>query len=106
MEKVWRWLILESMNPSLVKALSIDMVYNWFMNGVDRFDELRAAQSTEWKEMQVTMLVFTFLFDASIINAYAVYMTMNSSKQVLSLRELKPQIVEELVGQYVFERSQ
>lgn len=69
------------------------------MNGVDRFDQLRAAHATERKEMLVPMSIFTFLLDASIINAYALYITMPADDGVgeVTLREFKRQIAESLV---------
>lgn len=83
MAKIRRWLGHESMHLSLVEVPPILTAYNLFMNGIDCFDQLRASNSTEQNEMHVTVHVFTFWLDASVINAYAVYRTMKYGKQVM-----------------------
>lgn len=89
----------ESMYPSIIEVPSIVLAYNMLMNGVYRFDQLRASHETERKEMRVTMSILTFLLDAIIINEYALYRTIpvEEGEGRFSLREFKRQIAESLV---------
>lgn len=64
------------MHATVIEVPAIVMSYNLFMNGVDRFDQLRSSHSIARREKRVPMSVFTFLLDPSIVNAFALYNTM------------------------------
>ena len=44
--------------------------YNYFMNGVDIADQLQARFTTKQKTSQTWMLLFYYLLDTAICNAY------------------------------------
>lgn len=46
---IWRWQRNEKMNATIVKVPAIFLAYNLFMNGVDRYDQLQAGNSTAQK---------------------------------------------------------
>lgn len=91
MVKTRRWKEEESMNATIVEISSIIMAYSWFMNGVDRFDQLRSSHTTARKEARTPMSVFTFLLDASILNGYTLhrYIAPEFRETILLLREFK-----------------
>lgn len=70
-----RWMGTEAMHATVIEVPAILMSYNLFMNGIDRFDQLRSSHSIE-REKRVPMSVFTLLLDPSIVNAFALYNTM------------------------------
>lgn len=60
----------ESMHPTTLELPSLVMAYRIFLNGVDRFDQMRASHGPERKEGRVPMYIFKFLHKASVINAH------------------------------------
>ena len=71
------------------------------MNSVDRFDQYRQTYITLRRERRVTMSIFTFLLDASIYNAYAVYQQLNISEprsKVMDMKEFRRIVITQLVG--------
>ena len=97
--KIRRWMGTESLHPTIIEVPAVVMTYNLFMNGVGRFDQLRASHTTARKERRVPMYIFTFLLDASVINAYALYKALDnpSGAPLVSFSEFKRQVAEHFV---------
>lgn len=75
------------------------MSHNLFTNGIDMFDQLRAANTNVRQERHVTMYVFKFLFDYSTQNAYAPYRAIwDRSRPLMFFFNIKRNIAESLVG--------
>lgn len=48
------------------------VVYNYLMNGVDKFDQVRDTNACVRKEMIVSMSIFGFIIDSCIQNSYSI----------------------------------
>lgn len=72
------------------------MIYNHFMNGASRIVQLLLSGGAKRREKRVPKSVFIFLFDASMLNAYAPYneVIVNSEKKHIECGEFKRQIAE------------
>ena len=99
--KMKRWTKKDIYHRSEYMVPSIIVAYNIFMNSVDRFDQYRQTYITLRRERRVTMSIFTFLLDASIYNAYAVYQQLNISEprsKVMDMKEFRRIVITQLVG--------
>ena len=69
--------------------------YNKFMNSVDCMDQLRPTNPTRRCEQRLEMSLFTFILDASCLNAYAVYKVLYPlQSHKVGFREFKRRICE------------
>lgn len=69
------------------------------MNGVDRVDQLRYTNPTRRKEMRLSMSLFTWLLDLSIINSFALMKHIQKKpKAPQTLREFKRRVCESLAA--------
>ncbi|POM78669.1 Hypothetical protein PHPALM_3774 [Phytophthora palmivora] len=75
-------------------APTVIAVYDRFMNGVDRVDQLRSTNSNRRCEKRLDMIIFTWLLDIALINAYTLLKRMG--EQVSTLREFKRKIADTL----------
>ncbi|POM69273.1 LOW QUALITY PROTEIN: Hypothetical protein PHPALM_14459 [Phytophthora palmivora] len=75
-------------------APTVIAVYNRFMNGVDRVDQLRSTNPNRRREKRLDMTIFTWPLDTALINAYALLKRMG--EQVPTLREFKRKIADTL----------
>lgn len=96
------------MNATIVKVSAIVFALNLFMNGVDRYNQMRAGNSTARRERRVPMSLFIFSLDASVMEGYALYRSLMDMEDVqrsgcamTSLREFKVHIREACVAPYV-----
>lgn len=99
-----RWTGNECIHRTIFHVPAIVVAYNLFMNGVDRFDQLRSTNACVRKESKVTMTLFTFLLDASIQNAFTVRNVMHPEKKT-TLREFKRVVAQQLVDDYLQDRE-
>ena len=99
-----RWTGNECIHRTIFLVPAIVVAYNLFMNGVDRFDQLRSTNACVRKESRVTMTLFTFLLDASIQNAFTVRNAMHPEKKS-TLREFKRVVAQQLVDDYLQDRE-
>ena len=67
-----RWTGDESMKRTRFMVLVMIVIYNLFMNAVDRFDQKHAACAILRKEMRVSKSIFTF-FNLFFCNYFIVY---------------------------------
>ena len=98
-----RWRGHESFHRSVIKVPSLVLACNAFMNGVDRFDQLRSTNAIARKEKRVSMSLFTFMLDAAILNAYALH-KQESDTPLLVPREFKRRIAEAFVTPELMKR--
>ena len=89
------------MSKSIFNVPAPIVVYNLFMNGVDRFDQLRSTNPCQRKEMRVTMTMFTYLIDAAIQNAFTIHSMIDTEQSFDCLREFKRSLSMDLVGPWV-----
>ncbi|GMF54288.1 unnamed protein product [Phytophthora fragariaefolia] len=75
-------------------APTIIAVYNRFMNGVDRVDQLRSTNPNRRREKRLDMTLFIWLLDMATINAYALLKKTTTTS--VTLHEFKIRIVESL----------
>lgn len=92
--KLRKWMDNERMHATTVEAPAVFTGDIHYMSFVDRFDQLRAAHKTDRKERCITMSIFRFLLDARVINAYALYSTLEggADKRLMTLQEFKRQV--------------
>lgn len=62
-----RWMETESMHATVLEVPAILLAYNIFMNGVDRFDQLRSSHCIERRKSRVPMSIFAIVLDESIV---------------------------------------
>ena len=70
------------------------------MNSVDRFDQYRQTNCTERREKRVPMSILTFLLDAAINNAYALYQKLKIDDTV-NFKEFKRRIASQLAPEII-----
>ena len=97
LSKIKRWLGKEVFHRTILRVPAIVVAYNIFMNSVDRFDQYRKTNELLRREKRVNMSIFTFLIDASINNAYALFRKLFPEKKI-SMTEFKRRIAEQLVS--------
>ena len=78
------------------------MLYNKFMGGVDKNDQLRKYYHVALKCWKFYRYVFWFLLEASVINAYILYCNFctEQSSALNTLVKFRLQLYRELVGDY------
>ena len=92
-----RWRGDESFHRSVIKVPSLALACSVFMNGVDRFDQLRSTNAIVRKEKRVSMSLFTFMLDAAVLNAFALS-KQESPELTMTARGFKRRIAEALVA--------
>ena len=70
LESLYRWTSDQSMHRKEFRVPSLIVAYNLMMNGVDRFDQIRATDPTQRREKRVSMSIFTFSLDLSLYNSF------------------------------------
>ena len=92
-----RWTGNEIYHKTKLLVPAVIVAYNIFMNSVDRFDQYRQTNITQRREKRVPMSIFTFILDACINNAYAIYQKINKTTTI-DMKEFKRRIAEQLVA--------
>ena len=95
-----RWIGGETFHRTELKVPAIIVAYNLFMNSVDRFDQVRSTNITARREKRVSMSIFTFLLDASIHNALALWKEINPGKDT-DMKEFKCKIATQFVADHL-----
>ena len=70
-----RWLGDEILERTAIVCLTPFVVYNLYMNAVDKFDQIRSTNPTQRREKRLPMSLFTATLDWAVNNAYALYYT-------------------------------
>ena len=77
------------------------VLYNRYMGGVDRGDQLRQYYSVRTKSHKMYKYIFWFIFDVTITNAYVLYQFIpQTDRKALPLKEFRAQLARELIGDY------
>ena len=58
------------MHLSVFMVPDLTLAYNFFINRVDRFDQLRSKNASTGKEKRVPMSIFTFMLDETMHNGF------------------------------------
>ena len=82
------------------------ILYNKYMGGVDRGDQLRGYYCCRTKSRKFYKYLFYFLFDVAITNAFILYKHFHShpSKSLHTVKEFRLQLAKELIGTYCSRR--
>ncbi len=100
--KMKRWTSTCVMKRQVFLVPSIISAYNLYMNGVDKFDQVRSTNSTQRKEQRVSMTIFTFLLDSAIQNAYSILPLIDKTiKKKVEFRHFKREIAKALVKPFM-----
>jgi hypothetical protein len=91
---IQRWTDDRVLHRKVFMAPTIIAVYNRFMNGVDRVDQLRSTNPNRRREKRLDMTLFTWLLDIATINAYPLLKRTTTSS--ITLREFKRRIADSL----------
>ena len=95
-----RWEKGDKLFCSDFSAPAIFVAYNVFMNGVDRFDQVRNVNPCQRKEQRVSMSLFTWCLDVACNNTQSVLRSLYPHKQ-WNLFDLKHRIALDLTQPYV-----
>ena len=76
-------------------------LYNQYMRGVDRGDQLRNYYSCRTKGYKFYMYIFWFYFDVAITNSLALYKVAHpASKDGWSMKSFRLSLADSLIGEY------
>ena len=77
------------------------VLYNWYMSGVDRGNQLQQYWSVHTKSHKMYKYIFQFIFDVTITNAYVLYQFIpQMDRKALPLKEFQTKIARKLIGNY------
>ena len=80
------------------------ILYNKFMGGVDRGDQLRGYYRCRSKSRKFYKYIFYFFLDVSITNAYILMKNFSSSCPFKDLKSFRLQLAKDLIGEYCSRR--
>ncbi|KUF85454.1 hypothetical protein AM588_10000940 [Phytophthora nicotianae] len=96
---IQRWTTNRVLHREVLLVPAVVAAYNVAMNGVDRVDQLRSTNPTRRKEQRISMSIFTWLLDLSLINAFALmHHIQANAKAPRTLREFKRRVCESLTN--------
>ena len=75
-------------------------VYNMFMGGVDKNDQLRGYYSVRSKSRKSYKYLFWFLFDVAIVNSYILYAYSAAVGRKKNMKEFRLELANQLLGTY------
>ena len=76
------------------------LLYNKYMGGVDRGDQLRGYYSCRTKSRKFYKYVFYFLYDVAVTNAYILQKNFCPESTYRRMKEFRLQLARELIGDY------
>jgi hypothetical protein len=82
-------------NRSVLKP-NIQVLYNTFMGGVDKFDQLCATYSFDRKSKKWYHTIWHFLIEVALVNGYICYNTQNPTKK-LNQRKFREKVIDGLL---------
>ncbi len=92
-----------------MQVLAIVVAYNYFMNSVDRMDQIRSTVPIQRKEKRLPMIIFTFILHLAMNNARSILINLdrNSTSAQGYIISSKQKLCEQLVTPYVhFKKEQ
>ena len=81
------------------------LLYNNFMGGVDRADQLRGYYSCRYKSRKFYKYVFFFLLDVAITNAFILHKHYAVAPELKNIKEFRLKLAAELIGEYCSQRT-
>ena len=75
-------------------------VYNRFMGGVDKNDQLRGYYSVRTKSRKSYKYLFWFLFDVAVVNSFILYGLSPAVGRKKTLKEFRVELAHQLIGSY------
>ena len=75
-------------------------LYNFFMAGVDKNDQLRWYYAVRTKSNKNYKYIFWFLFDVAIVNAFILYQRVPTVGKKLTLKEFHVELAKQMIGTY------
>ena len=75
-------------------------LYNMFMAGVDKNDQLRGYYAVRTKSTKNYKYIFWFLFDVAIVNAFILYQRVPTVGKKLTLKEFRVELAKRMIGTY------
>ena len=75
-------------------------IYNKFMGGVDRNDQLRGYYSVRTKSRKSYKYLFWFLFDVAIVNSYILYGQTPAVGRRKTMKDFRKELALQLIGNY------
>ena len=83
-----------------VKCPEAVHVYNKFMGGVDKNDQLCRYYSVRMKSVKSYKYIFWFIFDLAVTNSYLLYQYSPAVGKILTLKEFRVELAKQLIGSY------
>lgn len=80
------------------------IVYNAYMGGVDRGDQIRGYYSCRTKSRKFYKYIFYFLYDVAITNAFIMYKHYGSHPTVPRVKGFRLTLATQLIGEYCSRR--
>ena len=75
-------------------------LYNTFMAGVDKNDQLRGYYSVRTKSTKCYKYIFWFMFDVAIVNAFLLYNCVPVAGKRQTLKKFRVELAKQLIGSY------
>ena len=75
-------------------------VYNKFMGGVDKNDQLRRYYSIRTKSRKCYKYLFWFLFDVAIVNSFILYGLSPAVGRQKTLKDFRVELANQMIGSY------
>ena len=75
-------------------------IYNLFMGGVDKNDQLRGYYSVRTKSRKSYKYIFWFIFDVAIVNSFILYGLSPSTGRKKTMKEFRVELAHQLIGSY------
>ena len=76
------------------------ILYNKYMGGVDRGDQLRGYYKCYVKSRKFYKYIFFFLFDVSITNAYIMYKMSGTNRILKNIKDFRLELARQLIGEF------
>jgi hypothetical protein len=78
---IYRWTGDNIMKKTPVSVPVLFAAYNLYMNGVDRVDQYRATAPVKRRERRVNAIIYSYIIDCAIHNAYAFSRVLGGEKR-------------------------
>ena len=80
------------------------LLYNTYMGGVDRGDQLRGYYSCRTKSRKFYKYIFYFLLDVAITNAFILMKNHTSKGSKMTIKDFRLELASQLIGDYCSRR--